>query len=191
MDPVDDPEEFIAASIWYHPLIFPTRTEVLEHTLLVNGNGYEWGKDGKIRSVFAHIEPDFAEGSLQHYLRDAEKEKIKEAKFTQEQYPDKYRMSVYYREEYARLRVIQLDYRYRAHTYGPIRDTEQYDPDDGRKRRARMITSSDLKWTLLGQAPEHVHPVWQPYLSETRELFAPVLTEQGTLGEDSQVPAGT
>jgi hypothetical protein len=179
MDPIDNPEEFIAASIWYHPLIFPTRTQVLEHTLLVNGNGYEWGEDGMLHSVFAHIEPDPEEASLEKYLRDAERWEAKEREVPD--WPAEHSMARHYRAEYARLKAIQADYLHRARTYGPVRLDEQYDPNDGRKRRARTIEADYIRqWTLLGRAPENVHPVWQPYLEETRILFAPLFTEQLT-----------
>lgn len=41
MDPAD-PEELIAASIWWYPTLFGHRTAVLQHLLLCPGNGYEW-----------------------------------------------------------------------------------------------------------------------------------------------------
>lgn len=184
MDPVDDPEEFIAASIWYHPLIFPTRTEVLDHTLLCNGNGYEWGADGKIRSVFAHIDSSGDEDTITRYERDAAEEEARERKYDPP-LPPQYSMANWYRAQAAELKVARAEYLQRARTYGPARVTEQVPgPGNGHLYQARVVTSRDLKWTLLGRAPEHVHPVWQPYLAEVRELFAPVLVEQGTLWED-------
>ena len=44
-----------------------------------------------------------------------------------------------------------------------------------------MITTRDLAWTLLGRVPANVTPAWQRIIAETRELFAPVLTEQAAL----------
>lgn len=110
MDPADDPEEFIRASIYWY--LFPTRTEVLDH-------------------------------------------------------------------------AVRADYRHLARTYGPVRATEQGYPD-ATQRQARMITSRDLPWTLLGRAPERVNPRWQVILDEVRDLFAPVLIEQGTLFETGE-----
>lgn len=182
MDPIDDPEEFIAASIWHSPLIFPTRTEVLEHTLLHNGNGYGWSPDGKVRSVFAHIDPSGDEDTIARYERDAAREEARERKYDPP-LPPEYSMARWYREQAAELRVIRSEYLQRARTYGPVRLTEQV--PGSRERQARMITSRDLGWTLLGRAPQHVHPAWQPYLAEARDLFAPLFVEQGTLWEGS------
>ncbi len=179
MDPVDDPEEFIAASVWYHPLIFPTRTEVLDHTLLCNGNGYEWGADGKIRSVFAHIDPSGDEDTIARYEREAAEEEARSRKY---ELPEEHSMASYYRKQAAELKVIRAQYLQRARTYGPVRVREQV-PGNADNYPARVVTSRDLKWMLLGRAPQYVHPVWQPYLAEVRELFAPVLMEQGALWE--------
>lgn len=171
MDPIDDPEEFIRSSIYYYPGLFPTRTEVLDHTLLTNGNGYEWGEDGKIRSVFSHIEP--REDYPERYAADIAQEEEDERR-------GRYSMADYTRRELARLNEIRADYLHRARTYGPVRATEEW-PEEYGGRRARMVTSRDLKWTLLGRAPEHVDPRWQAVIDEARELFAPILVEQGEL----------
>jgi hypothetical protein len=180
MDPADDPEEFIAASIYHCPSIFPTRTEVLDHTMLTNGNGYEWSEDGKIRSVFAHIDPAGDEDSIATLLRKADEEEAEERSLSYT-LPPEASMAAYYRKRAAELSAIRADYLHRARTYGPIQATEQCNPDDGRERRARMITSHDLKWTLLGRAPEHVDPRWRAVIDETRQLFEPILIEQGEL----------
>jgi len=84
------------------------------------------------------------------------------------------------RAEHARLLAIREDYQHLARTYGPVRVREQ-DLSNPGGYQARMITSRDLAWTLLGTAPEHVDPRWQVILDEARELFAPILIEQGTL----------
>jgi hypothetical protein len=167
MDPITDPEEFIAASIYWYPLLFPTRTEVLDHTLLCNGNGYEWGADGRIRSVFSHIAP--SEDSLASYERDALEAAGR----------DKYDDAAYYREEAAKLQVIRDNYRHLARVHGPVRVTEQI--PGSRDHQRRMVTSRDLEWTLLGRAPEYVDPAWEAIIAETRQLFAPILIEQGSL----------
>lgn len=167
MNPIEDPEEFIASSIYWYPLICPTRTEVLEHTLLCNGNGYGWNKHGQIRSVFAHIEPDY--DRLDRYEGNALRADAL----------GRHEEAAYQREERARLAIIQADHRRLARTYGPVRLSEQV--PGGWGRQARTITSRDLAWTLLGTAPEHVHPAWQPVLEETRALFAPLFAEQGRL----------
>jgi hypothetical protein len=165
MDPAQDPEELIASSIYYHPLIFPTRTEVLDHLFLVNGNGYEWNDDGQLRSVFAHIDPrkDFPD----RYEDDIMFARMK---------GDTWRAD-YECRELAKLLAIRAWYQTRARTYGPVRLT--YHGPDG--ITARTITSRDLPWTLLGRAPKNVHPAWRPVLEEARTLFADLLTEQGTL----------
>jgi hypothetical protein len=181
MAPADDPEEFIAASVYWHPMIFPTRTEVLDHTFLCNGNGYEWGSDGKIHSVFAHVEPDLNRDLVARYERDADEE---EARYRDRGLDVSYSMTGHYRKQAAALRAIRADYLHLARTYGPVRVTEQ-DYPDATGRRARMVTGRDLKWTLLGRAPAYVAPAWRPYLAEVRELFAPVLVEQGALWEVS------
>jgi hypothetical protein len=181
MDPVDDPEEFIAASIYWYPGIFPTRTEVLDHTLLCNGNGYEWGSDGKIRSVFAHIDPHQDDDCIARELRDADAEEAKERQRGY-QLPPEASFAAWHREQAAELQAVRDDYLRRARTYGPVRVREQVPgPGNADGYQARMITSWDLGWTLLGRAPAYVAPVWRPYLAEVRELFAPVLVEQGTL----------
>lgn len=168
MDPITDPEEFIAASIYWYPLVCATRTEVLDHTLLCNGNGYEWGEDGRIRSVFSHIEP--GEDWPEKYEREALRE---------EERGDKLGMAAWHREEAAKLQVIRDDYRRLARTYGPVRVTEQV--PGYRDYQRRMVTSHDLEWTLLGRAPEYVDPAWEAILAEGRQLFAPILIEQGQL----------
>jgi hypothetical protein len=167
MDPITDPEYFIAASIYWYPLLFPTRTEVLDHTLLCNGNGYEWGEDGRIRSVFSHIAP--SEDSLASYERDALKAAGR----------DKYDDAAYYREEAAKLQVVRDDYLRLARVQGPVRLSDQV--PGGWGRQARTVTSRDLEWTLLGRAPEYVDPAWDAILDEARRLFAPILVEQGSL----------
>jgi hypothetical protein len=167
MDPITDPEYFIAASIYWHPLLFPNRTEVLDHTLLCNGNGYKWGDDGRIRSVFSHLDP--GEDSLARYERDALEAGGR----------DRYDDAAYYRDEAAKLQVIRDDYQRLARTHGPVRVTEQIPGSLDRQRR--MVTSRDLGWTLLGRVPEYVDPAWEAVLAEARQLFAPILIEQGAL----------
>lgn len=176
LDPILDPEEFIAASIYWYPLLFPTRTEVLEHTMLCNGNGYEWGEDGNIRSVFSHIEPD--RDRLDNYLAEARKYED-EAKGEKDEGMRDLILEWAERErvKYRELVAIRDDYQNLAHVIGPVRMTENL----GNGPQARMITSRDLPWTLLGRAPENVPPAWQAIIDETRELFAPIMVEQGEL----------
>lgn len=178
MDPASDPEELIASSIYWYPLIFPTRTEVLDHLMLTNGNGYEWTADGKIASVFADIEPDC--DRLDNYEAKARDYEAKAA--AKESGSDVYTwLAEQERIEHARLLAIRADWRNRARTYGPVRATEQGYPD-ATQRQARMIGSDHLdRWTLLGTAPEYVDPAWQRIINETRLLFADVLMEQGRL----------
>lgn len=48
-------DRFVKASIMRHPIIFPSRIEVLEHLFMTNGNGYEWNfETGDIESAFNH-----------------------------------------------------------------------------------------------------------------------------------------
>ena len=119
MDPARDPEELIRASVYWWPLLFPTRTEVLDHLMLTGGNGYEWGADGQIRSVFAHIEPDY--DRLDRYEAEARK-------WEADGFPD---MAQFERAEHARLLAIRADCRHLARTYGPVRMTEDYGPAGG------------------------------------------------------------
>jgi hypothetical protein len=178
MDPADDPEEFIASSIYWYPLLFPTRTEVLDHTFLCNGNGYEWSEDGEIASVFARIDPGL--DRLDRYEAEARKYEAEARAASNEALRDlSLEQAARERAEHARLLAIRADHLHLARTYGPARVTEQV--PQSRDRQARMITSSDLPWTLLGRAPEHVAPRWRAVLDEVRELFEAVLVEQGAL----------
>lgn len=168
MDPATDPEALIASSVYWYPLIFPTRTEVLDHLLLTNGNGYEWGADGSICSVFSHIKPDY--DRMDNYETEARE-------YEATGMPD---MAAWRREERTRLLAIRADYRNLARTYGPVRTSEQIPGTC--ERGARMVGSEELAhWTLLGRAPANVTPAWQRVIDETRLLFAPVLVEQGAL----------
>jgi hypothetical protein len=171
MDPAYDPEEFIASSIYWYPRLFPTRTEVLDHTFLCNCNGYDWSEDGKIRSVFSHFEPgeDFPE----KYERRAREEEARNSSISAE-------TAAWEREEAAELMTVRSEYLRRARVYNPIRATEQ-DYPDATRQRARMITSRDLPWTLLGRAPAYVDPRWKAVLEEVVRLFSPLLFEQGSL----------
>lgn len=169
MAPIEDPEEFIVSSIYWYPSIHPTRTEVLEHLLLTNGNGYEWGGNGQIYSVFAHIQPFPHEDTIVKREREAAEY---EARGEHWQW-----MVDHIRGDIRELTEVRADYRHRARTYGPIRTVDKM-PDGPRHR---MLTSWHLGWTLLGTAPVNADPKWQPYMDEVRELFAPILIEQGTL----------
>lgn len=171
MDPIEDPEEYIRSSIYWHPLISPSRTEVLEHLFLTNGNGYEWDDDGQIRSVFSHIPPEPDEDFPYKYEQE-----IRKAETDSDPSWAAYWGS-YQRERLREELAIRDDYEHRARTYGPIRTVIKM--PDGPEQR--MITSWDLSWTLLGQAPANADPKWKPYMDEVRELFAPILIEQGTL----------
>jgi hypothetical protein len=193
MDPADDPEAFIAASIYWYPSLFPTRTEVLDHTLLCNGNGYEWDADGWLCSVFAHIEPDY--DRLDHYEAEAREYEARAHESGSQAAADVFlEMAGYQRAEHERLLAIRADYRNRARTYGPVRATEQLPGTC--ERGARMIGTRELSWTLLGRAlkipndrvaaitgppPERIAPAWQRVIDETRLLFTDILTEQSEL----------
>lgn len=169
MDPAADPQEFIEASIYWYPLIFPTRTEVLDHLLMGGGNGYEWGRDGNPRSVFSHIEPDY--DKLDSYEADARKEDEKYGPGAE------YSMAGYYREEHRRLLAIRAEYKERSRTLGPVRLT--YRGPDG--VMARTIGSIEFQSTLMRKMPANVIPAWREVIEEARALFAPLLVEQGTL----------
>lgn len=163
MNPAADPEEFIASSVYWYPLIFPTRTEVLDHTFLCGANGYEWNEQGQICSVFAAIGPD----RLDSYEKEAQ-----EAEAEGDEW-----LAAYCREERRVLQAIRDDYLRLARTYGPVRTTISYPGGP----QQRTVTSRDLPWTLLGRAPGHVDAAWVPVLAEVRALFAPILIEQGQL----------
>jgi hypothetical protein len=165
MAPATDPELFIASSIWWHPLIFPTRTDVLHHLLLIGGNGYEWGDDGNIRSVFSHIEPDYR--TLESRYQKCQ-EKAKAQPFLQD-------MADSERAELARLLVIRAQYGERARTYGPTADWEK--PDGKYSQHYWYSQDSFTHYTLLGRAPANVAPAWQEILEEARLLFAVVLSQ--------------
>jgi hypothetical protein len=155
MDPAE-PEELIAASIWWYPLIFPTRTDVLRHLLLVNGNGYAWDGDGQVRSVFAHIEPDYE--TLESRYREYQ-EPGRDGR------PDP-ETAAWEREQLASLLAVRREYRDRARTYGP---------DGWAGREDRPLSPLEYGYTLLGRAPQAVHPRWQPVLAEASSLFAGLL----------------
>ena len=182
MAPADDPQEFIASSIYWYPSIFPTRTEVLDHTLLCNGNGYEWGPDGNIWSVFAHIEPDYDDRVKKSYLSEALKLEARGAVVTDPATRELYlKWAAEERAEDARLEGIRADYLHLARTYGPIRDREQ-DLSVPGGYQARTIGAQYLsRWTLLGRVPENVTPAWRAITEETLDLFRPLFTEQGEL----------
>lgn len=186
MAPADDPEEFITASIYWYPLLFPTRTEVLDRTFLCDGNGYEWGADGKIHSVFAHIDPYQYPDTIARYEAEARRYEAR----AQEETGKSMRESLLdwaadERAEGARLQAIRDDYLHLARTYGPPRVREQVPgPGNAHLYQARTIAAGYVdRWTLLGRAPEYVDPAWAVILSEVREMFAPLFTEQGTLWE--------
>lgn len=172
MAPAADPLEFIESSIYWYPLLFPTRTEVLDHTLLCNGNGYEWGEDGNLHSVFAHIDPagDDRLDRREQEAAEAEAKGIEEGRS----------WAAYLREEIERLSVIRADYAHLARTYGPVRVQEQR--PGSVERQARTIDSEYLaRWTLMGRVPANVTPAWAAVVEEARDLFAPILVEQGRL----------
>lgn len=190
MDPATDPESLIASSVYWYPLLFPTRTEVLDHLLLTNGNGYEWGADGNIRSVFSHIEPDY--DRLDHYEAEARKYEAEARGESNESVRDLHlEWAARERAHHAELLVIRDGYRSLARTYGPVRMTAYHG-----SREARTISTHELSWTLLGEAlglqnqvrasitgppPARIAPAWQRVVDETRLLFADVMTEQGQL----------
>lgn len=171
MDPIEDPEEFIRSTIYWYPLTSPTRTEVLEHLFLTNGNGYDWDDQGQLYSVFAHIPPDPRDDFPYKYAQEIRKAE-------EDSDPDwAAYWAGYQRESLAAEMAVRDDYEHRAMTYGTVRTVDTW-PDG---KRQRMITSWDLSWTLLGRAPANADPKWKPYMDEVREIFAPVLIEQGEL----------
>lgn len=162
MDPITDPEEYIASSIYWYPSIFPTRTDVLDHLFLCNGNGYEWNSDGEIRSVFAHL-PVRDNTPLDYYDDEI-------SKYEARGFDDIVEDLV---KERSNLIRIQVEHRELARTYGPVRMTEM--------GKARTVTSRDLGWTLLGRRPAWGNPIWLPVIVEVEHLFRDILVEQGTL----------
>ena len=179
MDPATDPEALIAGLIYYYPLTTPTRTEALDHIMLTNGNGYEWGDDGNIRSVFSHIEPEYDRIEQRYEKRASTYEA--EARTAPRAIASHLRKwARRERKEAARLLRVSEDYQNRARTYGPIQTHISYGPAYG--RRPRIIDSHELKWTLLGRAPENVTPAWQRIIDETRLLFAPLFGEREVQG---------
>jgi hypothetical protein len=145
MDPVTDPEELILASVWWYPALFPNRTAVLQHLFLSAGNGYEWGADGQLRSVFARIEPD--------YRTLAERE----ARFSHgDDLPE---LKAQERERTAGLQLIRETARDRAVTHGRVMASQ------GRDLAADQ-------WNLLGRMPENASPAWRALAAEAEQVFA-------------------
>ena len=180
MAPADDPEEFIRSSVYWYPLLFPNRTEVLDHMFLVNGNGFEWGDDGNLHSVFAHLEP--GEDCIARTLREVDAEEARD-KLRSYRVDPADSMAAWLREDAVKEQAIRDDYLHLARTYGPPRVTEQVPgPGNGHFYQARTISADYVQhWTLLGRVPQNVAPRWAAVLDEVRELFAPVFSEQGKL----------
>lgn len=156
MDPAE-PEELIAASVWWDPALFPTRTDVLDHLLLCNGNGYAWDGDGQVRSVFAHIRPDYETLEAQYGQFQDRGDAFRETAAGE-------------REQLAEMQAIRREYLDRARTYGPVRVTGGW-----ANAEPRAITPGEYGYTLLGRRPQRVHPRWQPAIAEARSLFAGLL----------------
>lgn len=50
--PLTAVDAFVRNAILRYPSLYKSRTDVLHDTLCVPGNGYEWGEDGTIVSIF-------------------------------------------------------------------------------------------------------------------------------------------
>lgn len=145
MDPAG-PEELIEASIWWYPSLFPHRTAVLQHLLHCPGNGYEWDEDGQIRSVFAHLQPDYS--ALAERLTRGGHEPAGQPAVLEE----------WQRRDLDAASLVRATARDRAHVYGPVTVSS------GRR------TSNG--WDLMSTRPQRVHPRWQGLLDEAGHLFA-------------------
>lgn len=156
MDPVEDPEKLIEASIWWYPTLFPHRTAVLQHLLLCAGNGYDWNDAGQICSVFAHLPPDY-KTLEEHQARSAgwvtTMEQIDDPSDT---------MAAILRDEQQKLRKeleaeaqVRATATERTRTHGPVTTSR------GRSG-----------WGLMAMRPEQVEPRWQALLDEAGHVFA-------------------
>lgn len=148
MDPAD-PEELIEAFIWWSPSLFAHRTAVLQHLLLVGGNGYEWGSDGQIRSVFAHLQPDYRT-LAERWERLGGREAAALADLL--------------RREAETENLVRATARHRARVYGPVTVS----------RGSRAMSG----WGLMAEAPPQAHPRWRALLDEAGRLFARARTTQ-------------
>jgi hypothetical protein len=140
-----EPEELIEASIWWYPTLFAHRTAVLQHLLLTGGNGYEWGEDGQVHSVFAHLEPDY------HTLAE------RMARFDAEPGAEPADAGKWRREDLARSAAIRGRACDWARLYGPV-------------TISRSSRTCD-RWGLMAARPQRVHPRWQALLDEAGRVF--------------------
>lgn len=151
MDPAADPEELIESLIWWYPSLFPHRTAVLQ-SILRGGAGYEWGQDGQLRSVFAHMEPDYSTlGERQDRFRSSDDPGK----------PDL--LEDLERRDLERSAQVRATSRERARTRGPVVISRGYRDDD---------------YYLLTHRPSYVQPRWQALLGEAEQVFAEALAVQ-------------
>jgi hypothetical protein len=137
MDPAD-PEQLIQASIWWYPRLFANRTAVLQHLLDCGGNGYAWDGSGQIRSVFSHLEPDYAQiGEPADEQLPAALEELR-------------------RRDLATLAQIRATASTRARTHGRVTISRGHRPGGGGGLLASRPGRVHPRWQpLLGEA-EHV-----------------------------------
>lgn len=144
MDPAD-PEELIVASIWWYPSLFAHRTAVLQHLLLHAGNGYEWTSGGQVRSVFAHLKPDYATLAERHDRLGPGGES-----------PG---LAAWRREAVSAAARVRASARDRARAHGPVTVS-----------RGGPVTGD--AWCLMAARPAQVHPRWRALLGEAGAVFA-------------------
>ncbi len=151
MDPAADPEELIESLIWWYPSLFPHRTAVLQ-SILRGGAGYEWGQDGQLRSVFAHVEPDYSTlGERKDRFRSSDDPGK----------PDL--LEDFERRDLERSAQVRATFRERARTRGSVVISRGYRDDD---------------YYLLTHRPSYVQPRWQALLDEAEQVFAEALAVQ-------------
>jgi hypothetical protein len=145
MDPAA-PEELIEASIWWYPSLFGHRTAVLQHLLLCPGNGYEWSSDGQVRSVFAHLPPD--------YSTLAERA----ARFGGEPGGEPPALGDLRRRDLEAAALVRATARDRARACGPV--------------TISCGSRASDSWGLMAARPERLDPRWQALLGEAGQVFA-------------------
>ena len=134
---------------------------MLQHLLLCAGNGYEWGPDGQIRSVFAHIQPDYSTLGERRARADSHAGRPAEL---QDMLEDWEHRGLQERTQ------VRATARQRARTYGPVTVS------------AGSRTADS--WGLLASKPQQVHPAWQDLLGEAERVFAAARSEQDAAEAD-------
>lgn len=139
-------DEFVEASIAAHPSLFTNRTDVLHFILCVNGNGYEWGKDGVPVNLFpdntVFDRDEYIERSMSYFGKSLPKELLDPFRSDIEQEAD----------EYAQ---IAAEAAARATVRGELNRGDVY---------------QQTQYALLTKMPENAPEDWREACDEIREL---------------------